>query len=134
MQVMPRTGKQVGVQPDELWEPRANIAAGVRYLDWSRDRFEPSLPLSQRLWFSLAAYNAGAGHVRDARRLAREQGWNENLWFDNVERAMLLLSKPEYSNKARHGYVRGAEPAKYVREIRERYRAYVDHLNRLASD
>lgn len=38
---------------------------------------------------------------------------------------MLLLSKRKYARKARHGYVRGAEPVKYVREIRDRYRAYV---------
>jgi membrane-bound lytic murein transglycosylase F len=131
MQVMPRTATQVGVAEQDLWEPELNIAAGVRYLNWTRERFEDSLPLSDRLWFALAAYNAGPGHVRDARRLARQEGWNADLWFDNVERAMLLLSKPDYARRARYGFVRGQEPVKYVREIRERYRAYVNHLNEL---
>lgn len=131
MQVMPRTAGQVGVDEAELWEPEPNIVAGVRYLNWTRARFEDSLPLGERLWFALAAYNAGPGHVRDARRLAREQGLNPDLWFDNVERAMLLLSKPKYAQRAHYGFVRGSEPVKYVREIRERYRAYVDHLNEL---
>ena len=41
---------------------------------------------------------------------------------------MLKLAEPEYSEQARHGYVRGTEPVAYVRLIRERYRAYVDLL------
>ena len=39
---------------------------------------------------------------------------------------MLLLSKKKYARQARHGYVRGAEPVGYVRNIRQRYRAYVE--------
>ena len=37
---------------------------------------------------------------------------------------MLLLAQPEYSKKARYGYVRGSEPVKYVRSISDRYQAY----------
>ncbi len=77
------------------------------------------------MWFTLASYNAGSGHVRDAIKLAKEQGLNPDRWFDNVEKAMLLLAKREYASKARYGYVRGQEPVKYVRQIRQRYIAYV---------
>ena len=59
--------------------------------------------------FALGAYNAGAGHVRDGRRLARRLGLDDSLWFDNVEQAMLKLSEPRYAREATHGYVRGAE-------------------------
>ncbi|NIR60631.1 MAG: transglycosylase SLT domain-containing protein, partial [Gammaproteobacteria bacterium] len=65
MQIMPRTARQVGVTGD-LGDPETNIRAGVRYLDWLRDRFEEDLSVQDRMWFTLAAYNAGAGHVRDA--------------------------------------------------------------------
>jgi membrane-bound lytic murein transglycosylase F len=91
-----------------------------------RNRFDPELPFNERMWFTLAAYNAGHGHVEDARRLARQQGMDGDRWFDNSEKAMLLLSKKQYAGKARHGYVRGTEPVAYVRDIRERYRAYVE--------
>ncbi len=77
------------------------------------------------MWFALAAYNAGFGHVQDARRLARQKGWNPDVWFNNVERAMLLLSRKEYYRNARFGYVRGTEPVHYVRNIRERYQGYL---------
>ena len=123
MQVMPRTASQLGIK--NLKDPKNSVEAGVKYLDWLRDRFEPELAVKDRMWFTLAAYNAGAGHVHDARTLARKKGWEANRWFGNVERAMLLLSKREYAKTAKHGYVRGSEPVKYVREIRDRYDAYV---------
>lgn len=124
LQVMPRTAKFMGFK--KLKRPEEGIHAGVKYLDWVRNRFEASLPFNERMWFTLAAYNAGHGHVQDARRLARQEGWDGDRWFDHTERAMLLLSKKKYARKARHGYVRGIEPVSYVRNIRQRYRAYAD--------
>jgi len=124
MQIMPATATELGIE--DLDDPEKAILAGIRYLDWVRDRFEPQLPVQDRMWFALAAYNAGPGHVRDARRLAREIGLNPNRWFENVEKAMLLLAKTEYSSNAAHGYCRCGEPVAYVRQIRERYNAYVE--------
>ena len=123
LQVMPRTAKEFGI--NDLRDPEQGVHAGVQYLDWLRKRFEPELPMADRTWLALAAYNAGVGHVRDARQLAAEKGWNPDKWFDNVEKAMLLLSKKEYATKAKHGYVRGHEPVNYVRQIRDRYFAYI---------
>lgn len=124
MQIMPRTAQQLGVEAD-LTDPETSIAAGIRYLDWLRDRFEDDLQVHDRMWFMLAAYNAGIGHVRDARRLAAELGYDRDRWFDNVEIAMEKLSRREYFQHASHGYVRGHEPVGYVRNIRERYLAYI---------
>ncbi|MGD1983687.1 MAG: transporter substrate-binding domain-containing protein [Chromatiaceae bacterium] len=131
LQVMPKTAKFMGFE--QLDQPEQNIHAGVKYLDWVRNRFESSLPFDERMWFTLAAYNAGHGHVQDARRLARQKGWDGDRWFDNTENAMLLLSKKQYAGKARHGYVRGIEPVSYVRNIRQRYRAYVELLEERVS-
>ena len=112
-----------------LVDPEAGIHAGIKYLHWVRNRFEAELSVPDRMWFTLAAYNAGAGHVRDARRLAAKLGLNPNRWFGNVEQAMLLLSRPQYAQEARHGYCRSTEPVKYVREVRSRYKAYVDSID-----
>lgn len=124
MQVMPRTGKELGF--NNLKKPENGIQAGIKYLSWLMQRFEPDLDVAERTWFALASYNAGVGHVRDARTLAKRLGLNPDVWFDNVEKAMLLLSKKKYYRKARHGYVRGKEPVEYVRKIRERFMAYRD--------
>ena len=127
MQILPTTGELFGVE--DLHGVDTSIETGVRYLAWIHERFEPELTVQDRMWFTLAAYNAGLGHVRDARRLARKMGWNPDRWFDNVERAMLLLSRRSFYQLATHGYARGQETVDYVRKIRDRYNAYV----RLAS-
>lgn len=122
LQVMPRTGRELGFT--NLTDPATGIHAGVKYLAWLRDRFETEVPEVERRWFSLAAYNAGWGHVWDARELARQMGLNHNRWFDHVERAMLSLSKPRYYQRARHGFIRGGQPVEYVQKIKSRYEAY----------
>ena len=123
MQVLPKTARGFGF--DNLHSPEEGIHAGIKYLAWVRDRFEPELSVKDRMWFALAAYNVGQGHVFDARRVARQQGLNPNRWFGNVEKAIRLLSKKQYARQARHGYCRCSEPEKYVREITQRYEAYV---------
>lgn len=126
LQVMPRTGQQFGYS--NLTNPENGVSAGLAYMDWLEQRFPARLDLAEKLYFTLAAYNAGHGHVEDARRLAEQMGKDPDKWFGNVEQAMLLLAKPQYARKARFGYVRGSEPVKYVREIKNRYLGYVEAL------
>ncbi|WP_245560579.1 transporter substrate-binding domain-containing protein [Colwellia piezophila] len=123
MQMLPKTAKELGV--DNLKDPEQAIASGVQYLDWTRDRFSKDLPIQEQIFFSLASYNAGFGHVKDAQRLARELGLRSDIWFNNVEKAMLLLQRRHYYKKARYGYVRGREPVNYVRDIHQRYLSYI---------
>ncbi|MDH5392106.1 MAG: transporter substrate-binding domain-containing protein [Gammaproteobacteria bacterium] len=122
LQVMPKTGEEFGFT--NLNDPETGLHAGIKYMQWVQNRFDHELPVKDRMWFTLAAYNAGIGHVRDARHLARRMGWNANRWFNNVERAMLLLRLKKYYRKARFGFVRGREPVKYVRNIKQHYEAY----------
>ncbi len=124
MQMLPRTGKQFGYS--DVRPPHKNVAASVDFIEWLGERFPDDLPIEERLYFTLAAYNAGHAHVQDARRLARQLGKDPDRWFGHVEKAMLLLSQPRYARQARFGYVRGSEPVNYVREIRERYVGYLD--------
>ena len=130
LQVLPSTAEEVGIDPARLAEPELGITAGVKYLAWTRERF-PNLPVGEQLWFALAAYNAGPGHVRDGRRLAARLGLDSSLWFDNVEAAMLKLAEPEYARTAAHGYVRGTEVVQYVGDIRDRFGAYVEYFRTL---
>ncbi|WP_343073545.1 transporter substrate-binding domain-containing protein [Pyxidicoccus fallax] len=127
-QVMPATGKEMGFK--KLEDPEEGIHAGVKYMHQLIGRIAPEIPFKQRLRFALAAYNAGLGHVLDARRLAQEQGLDPNRWFGNVEKTMLLLEKPKFYKRARHGYCRGSEPVKYVSEIQTRYGNYTAVVQR----
>jgi len=123
MQMLPRTAQELGVE--NLKDPEQAIASGVQYLDWTRDRFSKDLPVQEQIFFSLASYNAGYGHVKDAQRLARQLGLRSDKWFNNVEKAMLLLQRSHYYKQARFGYVRGQEPVNYVRDIHQRYLSYI---------
>lgn len=123
LQVLPQTGRELGFP--SLTEPEPGVHAGIKYMSRLIGQFDDQLPFRQRVRFALAAYNAGVGHVQDARRLATEKGLDPDRWFENVERAMLLLEKPQYYQRARHGYCRGSEPVKYVSQIQNRYDNYV---------
>ncbi|MFP4380848.1 MAG: transporter substrate-binding domain-containing protein [Candidatus Sumerlaeia bacterium] len=129
LQVMPQTAEEMGF--DNLEDPEQSIHAGLMYLHNNYVQFRPNLDVRDRMWFTLAAYNAGIGHVIDARRLSRQMGWSYDRWFGNVEEAMLLLGKREYARRARHGWVRGSEPVNYVRQIKERYELYLQNVAKL---
>ncbi len=123
MQTMPQTAEDLGVEGD-LRDPDVAIEAGGRYLRRLMDRFEPALPFGERVRFALASYNAGHGHVHDGRRLAVALGYDPDVWFDNVERAIPLLARESYASKARFGYCRCSETRDYVRQVNQRYLAY----------
>jgi membrane-bound lytic murein transglycosylase F len=128
-QIMPVTMSQLNIQEHDIIDPEIGIKAGIYYLDWVRERMAYyNIQDEQRIWFTLASYNAGVGHVADAIRLAKLLNYREDVWFNNVEKAMLLLSKPQYFERARYGYVRGKEPVNYVRDIKKRYQAYKQTL------
>jgi membrane-bound lytic murein transglycosylase MltF len=85
MQVMPATGKDMGVGDITQIEP--NIHAGVKYIRFMVDQFfenEPMDKLNKGL-FAFAAYNAGPGRISQLRGLAAKRGLNPNVWFSNVE-------------------------------------------------
>jgi membrane-bound lytic murein transglycosylase F len=123
MQVMPRTARELGLK--DLYDPESSIKAGTYYLKKLLDRFAPSIKLKDRIRFALAAYHVGYNHVADARLLARRQGLDPDVWFENVEKAMLLLQKRVYYRKTRYGYCNGRRTVNYVREILNRYNTYL---------
>ncbi len=61
MQLMPATARRFGVT--NIYEPRQNIDAGVKYMRWLLDTFKGDVNLA------LAGYNAGEGAVM-------KYGWN----------------------------------------------------------
>ena len=85
MQVMPATGRELGVGDITKLEP--NIHAGVKYIRFMIDRLfanEPMDRLNKGL-MAFAAYNAGPARVQQLRREAAARGLDPNVWFGNVE-------------------------------------------------
>ena len=123
MQLMPSTAREVAVT--DLEDPWQSIIGGARYLASLRADIEGAKTDADRLWFTLAAYNAGPGHVIDARALARSRGLDGDVWFGNAEKAMKLLAQRRFYKKARHGFARGGETVRYVSDVQSRFDVFV---------
>ena len=112
MQVLPSTAADRNVNISEIQKLENNIHAGVKYLDYLRDRYfsDPAIASDDQAYFSFAAYNAGPGKVRRMRELAVKMGLDANRWFSHVESAALRIV--------------GQETVRYVRNILKYYTAY----------
>lgn len=95
-----------------LENARNNIHAGVKYLSWLRKTYfsNPDIEGKDRIRLSLAAYNAGPGRLQQAAKKAVEINLNPNIWFRNMEYALLAMGK--------------TEPVSYVSNINNHFLAY----------
>lgn len=105
MQIKPATARDKHVAIRNIHKLEPNIHAGVKYLAFLRDRYfsGPEIRGEDRVFFALAAYNAGPGKVRMMRAKAKRMGLNPNRWFGQVELAAMRMV--------------GRETVTYVRNI-----------------
>jgi membrane-bound lytic murein transglycosylase F len=125
MQILPATGKIYGI--DVKASPESNMKAGILYINYLQNYFSDKIPDStERLKFILAAYNAGAGNIVDAMKLAKKNGKNPLLWDDNVASYLIKKSEPKYYKDpvVENGYCRGDEPVNFVSQVLKRYLEY----------
>lgn len=118
------TAKSVEVT-DRL-DPEQSIRGGARYLQKMLNRIPDSVNEEEKIWFALASYNIGFGHLMDARRLTKRLGGNPDSWTD-VKQNLPLLAKREYHKQTRHGYARGFEALRYVENIRRYYQSFLGY-------
>ncbi|GHF96039.1 membrane-bound lytic murein transglycosylase MltF [Thalassotalea marina] len=112
------TAKQMGVK--SRLDPEQSIRGGAKYVQQMINRMPDRIPSPDRMWFALAAYNVGLGHLNDARSITKKQGGDPDRWVDVKQRLPLLKQKKYYKN-TRYGYARGDEPINYVENIRRYY-------------
>ncbi|MCD4596361.1 membrane-bound lytic murein transglycosylase MltF, partial [Proteus mirabilis] len=109
------TASSMGIT-DRL-DPEESIKGGAQYLKHLLSRLPDTIPDDEKIWFALAAYNMGYGHMLDARKLTEQQGANPNSWLD-VKARLPLLSQKKYYLDLPYGYARGHEAYRYVENIR----------------
>ncbi|BFU61008.1 MULTISPECIES: membrane-bound lytic murein transglycosylase MltF [Rodentibacter] len=107
-------------------DPEQSIKAGSEYLHWLISQMPDSIPQEDRIWYALAAYNMGLGHVVDVRRLTKNLGGNPDNWLDVKNNLPLLAEKRHYSS-LKYGYARGYEAYQYVENIRRYMNSIVNY-------
>jgi membrane-bound lytic murein transglycosylase MltF len=112
MQLLPTTAADKAVSIPDISTVENNVHAGVKYLHWLRETYfsDTAIAPLDRTLFSFAAYNAGPGNMKRARKRARRLGFDPNRWFGNVEIGMYRAVS--------------GEPASYVRNIYKYYVTY----------
>lgn len=123
------TAKEMDVTDRE--DPEQSIFAGAGYLASIYNRLPERIAEPDRIWFAIAAYNVGLGHLEDARVLTQTLGKDPDLWAD-VRETLPLLSKKKWFSQTRYGYARGGEPVRYVQNVR-RYLDILLHHNDASS-
>ncbi|MBK8524083.1 MAG: lytic transglycosylase F [Betaproteobacteria bacterium] len=117
MQIMPATGKELGV--GDITQAEANVHGGIKYMRKLLDTYfaDADFDDTNRTLFAFAAYNAGPGRIARLRKEAEKEGLNPDKWFNNVE---LIAAKRV-----------GQETVGYVRNIYKYYTAYKLQLETL---
>lgn len=107
-------------------DPEQSIKAGSDYLHWLIAQVPDSIPEEDRIWYALAAYNMGLGHMLDARRLTKNLGGDPDNWLD-VKKNLPLLAEKRYYSNLKYGYARGYEAYQYVENIRRYMNSIVNY-------
>ena len=128
MQIRPVVARHFNVPVEDIDETETNVRlAGMLLSELDTMlRMPASTPMEDRLSIILASYNAGIGHVLDARRLARSEGANPNSW-DAVSHYLGLKSDPAYYELdiVQSGRFTGSrQTVGYVNEVMRKYRQY----------
>lgn len=127
MQIMPKTAAGYGFSEEDLSDPEKSVYIASLILSKSNKFLQSYISNpAERLRFCLGAYNAGMGHVTDAMRLAQKYGKKPQVWYSNVEEAILWKMRPEFYNDpvCSYGYCRGTETINYVRQVENAYRVF----------
>jgi membrane-bound lytic murein transglycosylase F len=118
MMLTQSTASQLNIS-DRL-DPYQSMIGGAQYFLNMTKKIPSRIQEPDKTWFALAAYNIGYGHLEDARVITQRAGKNPDLWKD-VRESLPLLAIEKHYKKTKHGYARGHEPVKYVRNIRNYY-------------
>ena len=128
MQIRPVVARHFKVPVETINDTETNVRLAGMLLTELDDmlRIPASTPEQDRLSILLAGYNAGVGHVLDARRLARMEGANPNSW-DVVSRYLQLKGTPEYYqlDVVKCGkFSGGRQTISYVKQVMHKYSQY----------
>ena len=123
MQVMPQTAACYNIT--ELVDPQQNLIAGTNHLKRLHNLYKGcEMSSEERIRFTLAAYNAGEGRIKDCRNLARSQNRDENKWSEIVKVIPMMNDDSILSDEnVKLGKFKGTETIAYVDNVMAIYEA-----------
>ena len=126
MQLMPRTAANFGCPDSLLDNPERNLRAGVFLLADLEKKLRRKNIEADLVYFTLAGYNAGLGHIYDAIVLADSLGYDPTMWYSNVETCLKKKAEPEYYNLpyVRLGRYNGKGAVRYVQEVLDYFEVF----------
>ncbi len=127
MMLTKATAKQMGV--DNRLDAAKSIKGGAKYLKKVMSKIPDRINKHDRIWMALASYNVGYGHLEDARKITQIRQGDPDKWLD-IKKNLPLLSRKKWYKQTKYGYARGAEPVKYVENIRKYYDLLVWYSNK----
>ncbi len=118
MQMMEKTAHDELGMDDIVSRAEDNIHACAKYLRYIVDKYlaDPQITEREKVLMTLAAYNAGPTNLNHFRDKARQQGFNPNVWFGNVEHGAAAVV--------------GQETVQYVGNIYKYYVVYSTLLSK----
>jgi membrane-bound lytic murein transglycosylase MltF len=118
MQMMESTAHDELGMNDIVSHAEDNIHAGAAYLRYIVDKYlnEPDIAEREKVLMTLAGYNAGPSNLKRFRERARQDGFNPNVWFGNVEHGAAAIV--------------GQETVQYVGNIYKYYVVYSTLLSK----
>ena len=121
MQVMPQTAEYYDIF--DLTDPQQNLIAGTNHLKRLQSLYQGcDMSADERINFTLAAYNAGEGRIRDCRNLAKSEKLDENVWSDIVSVIPMMNEESILLNEnVKLGKFKGTETIAYVDNVRTLY-------------
>ena len=123
MQVMPQTAAYYNIT--DLTDPQQNLMAGTNHLKRLQNLYAGSgMTPEERIRFTLAAYNAGEGRIKDCRSLAESRNLDKNQWSETVKVIPLMNEDSILENEnVRLGKFKGTETIAYVENVMALYDA-----------
>lgn len=126
MQVMPAVARQFDVEGD-IMSPDVNVLLGVKILGRIEEslKFKADTHTIDRMKIILACYNAGIGHVMDARNLAVKYGADPDSW-EQLSVYIRMKGTQAVANESvvKHGRFRSGETLAFVEGVMAKYGSY----------
>lgn len=124
MQMVPDSHRKL--TQEDIIDPEKSISAGAHFLAKLYRKYDDAADKDERIKFTLAAYNAGVGRIKDCLNFADLRGVDRSCWENIVDlipemRDSALMSTID---TVKLGTFKGYETIEYVEKVLDIYEQY----------